>query len=52
MEILNISDRGTICNLKNEDYFEHTGARPRFRENYQLTSKEYLNLLKKRYVNA
>ncbi len=52
MEILNISDRGTMCNLKNEDYFEHTGAKPRFRENFQLVSKEHFKLLKKRYANA
>ena len=52
MEILNISNKGTMCNLENEDYFHHTGVKPQFRENHELISKNNLSLLRKRYVNA
>jgi len=52
MEILNISSEGTMCNLKNEDYFRHTGSKPEFRENHELIAKESLELLKERFLNA
>lgn len=52
IEILNISNKGTMCNLKNEDYFLHTGVDPKFRENHDLISEENLKLIKKRFINA
>ena len=41
-----------MCNLKNEDYFRHTGSKPEFRENHELIAKESLELLKERFLNA
>ena len=40
-----------MCNLKNEDYFRHTGSKPEFRENHELIA-ESLELLKERFLNA
>ena len=52
MEIFNISNQGTMCNLENEDYFLHTGHKPVFRENHELIAKESLELIQRRFVNG
>ena len=45
MDIYTISLEGESCNVKNINYEQYTNKKSDFKENHQLLSKEYLNIL-------
>jgi hypothetical protein len=45
MEIYTISKDGTSCNVKNINYEDFTGMKPVFKENHELVSPYYLEVL-------
>jgi len=45
MDIYTISKDGESCNVKNISYQSYTGNKPVFKENYELLSKDILNVL-------
>jgi hypothetical protein len=52
IEIFNISNKGTICNVQHEDYTVHTKQPLEYKSNTELINPDKIELIKKRYENA
>lgn len=48
MDIYTISKDGDSCNVKNINYKEYTGKLPKFKENTELLSRHYLDIISTR----